>query len=238
MAKTTQTRNGKGFEYACLKALKAACTELTVKIDERDSPALNSAKNCFESLETQEQSKFCIAAQAPIPFLMDCEPNLNDADDPSLLSIGLQSDSEGQAGDVRDVLLYRVDPKKQTRNWECGISCKHNHDATKHPRINFKPPVKDLFATSWAPSFTMQQEYFDACEEVYGKLFKSTLNNRLHRKLACVIDKSSRGTKLKRAFEELPMSYAKRTLNKGSFGQMSFQKMKSPLAFTSRSTVG
>ena len=38
----------------------------------------------------------------------------------------------------------------------------------------------------------------------YGKLFKSTLNNRLHRNLACVIDKSSRGAKLKRAFEELP----------------------------------
>ena len=37
-----------------------------------------------------------------------------------------------------------------------------------------------------------------------GKLFKSTLNNRLCRNLACVIDKSSRGAKLKRAFEELP----------------------------------
>ena len=37
-----------------------------------------------------------------------------------------------------------------------------------------------------------------------GKLFKSTLNNRLHRNLACVIDKSSQGAKLKRAFEELP----------------------------------
>ena len=36
------------------------------------------------------------------------------------------------------------------------------------------------------------------------KLFKSTLNNRLHRNLDCVIDKSSRGAKLKRAFEELP----------------------------------
>ena len=36
------------------------------------------------------------------------------------------------------------------------------------------------------------------------KLFKSTLNNRLHRNLACVIDKSSRGAKLERAFEELP----------------------------------
>ena len=38
------------------------------------------------------------------------------------------------------------------------------------------------------------------------KLFKSTLNNRLHRNLACVIDKSSRGAKLKRAFEELPQA--------------------------------
>ena len=28
-----------------------------------------------------------------------------------------------------------------------------------------------------------------------GKLFKSTLNNRLHRNLTCVIDKSSRGAK-------------------------------------------
>ena len=37
-----------------------------------------------------------------------------------------------------------------------------------------------------------------------GKLFKSTLNNRLHRNLACVIDKNSRGAKLERAFEELP----------------------------------
>ena len=41
-------------------------------------------------------------------------------------------------------------------------------------------------------------------KQFLGKLFKSTLNNRLHRNLACVIDKSSRGAKLKRAFEELP----------------------------------
>ena len=41
-------------------------------------------------------------------------------------------------------------------------------------------------------------------KEELRKLFKSTLNNRLHRNLACVIDKSSQGAKLKRAFEELP----------------------------------
>ena len=45
---------------------------------------------------------------------------------------------------------------------------------------------------------------FRIASAVLRKLFKSTLNNRLHRNLACVIDKSSRDAKLKRAFEELP----------------------------------
>ena len=45
------------------------------------------------------------------------------------------------------------------------------------------------------------------------KLFKSTLNNRLHRNLACVIDKSSRGAKLERAFEELPVIANTASLN-------------------------
>ena len=48
------------------------------------------------------------------------------------------------------------------------------------------------------------KEQINSPDDALGKLFKSTLNNRLHRNLACVIDKSSRGTKLKRAFEELP----------------------------------
>lgn len=39
------------------------------------------------------------------------------------------------------------------------------------------------------PEYFLGKDYFD---EMLGKLFKSTLNNRLHRNLACVIDKSSR----------------------------------------------
>ena len=48
---------------------------------------------------------------------------------------------------------------------------------------------------------TARSEHF---KEALQKYLKSTLNNRLHRNLACVIDKSSRGAKLERAFEELP----------------------------------
>ena len=51
---------------------------------------------------------------------------------------------------------------------------------------------------------SLDEEGFIFLRSDLGKLFKSTLNNRLHRNLACVIDKSSRGAKLKRAFEELP----------------------------------
>lgn len=168
MAKTKQTRNGKGFEYACLTAIENACNEKGVQIVKRESTALSAAQSCFKSLDAQEQAQYNLAAEAPIPFLMACEPNLNDAKDPGTLSIGLQNDSEGQSGDVRDVLLRRSNPKKTLIDWECGISCKHNHDATKHPRINFCPKTKkDLFRTSWAPSFSMHQDYFDACKQVY-----------------------------------------------------------------------
>lgn len=167
MANSSQNRNGKGFEYACLTAIENACKEAGVQIKQLQSTSLSHAKECFDSLDNQEQSKYDMAANAPISFLLDCEPNLNDADDPSILTIGLQSDSEGEGGDVRDVLLCRTNSKKSIVDWECGISCKHNHDATKHPRINFRPKAKDLFKTSWAPSFSMSQEYFDACQQVY-----------------------------------------------------------------------
>lgn len=167
MQNTKQTRNGKSFEYACLKAIKNECINNNVQISERTSPSLDNAKNSYNSLTEQDKKEYDLAAYAPVSFLIGCEPNLEDAADSASLTIGLQSDSMGQSGDVRDVLLCKTDPNNHSNNWECGISCKHNHDATKHPRINFQPRAKDLFKTSWARSFTMSQEYFDACEKVY-----------------------------------------------------------------------
>ena len=70
------------------------------------------------------------------------------------------------------------------------------------------------------------------------KLFKSTLNNRLHRNLACVIDKSSRGAKLERAFEELPqvnssLDWAAKGLTTG--GRIYLNRLLQFLHATSRS---
>lgn len=64
-------------------------------------------------------------------------------------------------------------------------------------------PLRPLSAAALFPEALDKLED-RTVDQASRKLFKSTLNNRLHRNLACVIDKSSRGTKLKRAFEELP----------------------------------
>lgn len=48
----------------------------------------------------------------------------------SLLKLQIQTDSKGQKGDVRDVVCIRDE-----EGWEIGFSCKHNHEALKHPRI-------------------------------------------------------------------------------------------------------
>ena len=42
----------------------------------------------------------------------------------------LQKDSEGEIGDVRDIIIVRRDIK-----WEIGLSIKHNHFAVKHSRL-------------------------------------------------------------------------------------------------------
>ena len=52
---------------------------------------------------------------------------------------------------------------------------------------------------------SLEKKLAQTAGEDPGKLFKSTLNNRLCSNLACVIDESSRGVKLKRVFEELPL---------------------------------
>jgi hypothetical protein len=58
------------------------------------------------------------------------------------LFVRLCRDSEGQSGDVRDVVLFRKDDTGNI-SWEIGISAKNNNDAAKHSRIS-----EDIFGSS------------------------------------------------------------------------------------------
>lgn len=53
---------------------------------------------------------------------------LEDGDDQ--LDLKIQPDSEGESGDVRDILIIR-----RNIQWEIGLSIKHNHFAVKHSRL-------------------------------------------------------------------------------------------------------
>ena len=106
------------------------------------------------------------------------------------------------------------------------FQCLARADCRKNS-IRSVPPFSFLRIQSQAPKNTAHSR----------KLFKSTLNNRLHRNLDCVIDKSSRGAKLKRAFEELPRRASFAAI---PHGQTTFSKpiTRRPLGLASTRSIG
>lgn len=132
MAKTSsQTANGKAFEYALLNGfLERLSTVTTVSVVESDP--YKTARRCFISFNEEDQSHYRLVASFAVNFLLDMEPRLsNGINDKDILQLEIVSDREGQSGDVRDVLAIR-----SSQNWEIGISAKNNHRAVKHSRLS------------------------------------------------------------------------------------------------------
>lgn len=122
-----QTKTGKAFEYACAFVLYEKYKEyVTVTLEE--SLQMHTARTAFENLPETEQNKYILGAKAAIRIIDRLEPKLAMTTTP--MSICLQTDSKGIAGDVRDVLCVRG------YEWEVGLSCKHNHEAVKHSRLS------------------------------------------------------------------------------------------------------
>ena len=85
------------------------------------------------------QSDLKKAAEAAIDIIFESEPMILD-DSYDTLELLIQPDSQGEKGDVRDILIVRKDI-----SWEVGLSLKHNHAAVKHSRL-----AKDLdFGDKW-----------------------------------------------------------------------------------------
>ena len=166
MAQDTM-KNGKAFEYACLVALRDAfATKQRVCV--MNSPQLATARNCYETLPTVVQRDMRLAAEAMKRVLVRLEPKLENCKANDVLTLALQSDQRGQAGDVRDVLCMRIGDK-----WEIGISCKHNHSAVKHSRL-----AADLdFGAKWV-GCGCSADYFAAVNPVFRSLGKMRTDAR------------------------------------------------------------
>ncbi len=161
MAQGKQVRNGKAFEYALAMVYteKLRSAGISVSIDEDSS--LLTAKGYFEQFAEKERLRFREAAIQTFDTLIRLEPGLtvqkNSSD--SLL-VHLNSDSEGEDGDVRDVVFRRLSP-----SWEIGFSAKNNNDAVKHSRLS---SVLD-FGKSWL-GIPCSQTYWDEVRPIFNYL--------------------------------------------------------------------
>ena len=69
------------------------------------------------------------SAAVAVETILELEPLIVE-DGIDMLTLGIQTDSKGEEGDVRDILIVR-----HNIHWEIGLSVKHNHFAVKHSRL-------------------------------------------------------------------------------------------------------
>ena len=156
----SNTEYGKAYEYACLIAIRehlSGKTDGDITIQESD--ALQTAKTAFEKSEKEGLSdKLVKAANAAARVIVRLEPQLEHGN--GSLNLVIQTDAQGIAGDVRDVVCVR-----RANGWEIGISCKHNHHAVKHSRLS----ATIDFGQEWV-GVPCSQQYFDAVVPLFNEL--------------------------------------------------------------------
>jgi len=154
-----QTKNGKAFEYACLNALYNLLSQ-EQGIEVEYAPQFETARNFFMELPEDLRYKNMQAAHAAVRVIVRLEPQLKQAGKNVPLYLSLQTDAQGRAGDVRDVICLR----KQS-GWEIGLSCKHNHHAVKHSRLS----ASIDFGREWF-GIPCSKRYFNTVTPLFDEL--------------------------------------------------------------------
>ncbi len=161
--KLTNTEQGKAYEYACLLSLERHIrNNHAASVVISDSEALRTARTAFEKAENMGLSEnLVLAADAASRVVMRLEPQLEYGN--GTLTLVIQTDAQGIAGDVRDVVCIR-----SMNGWEIGLSCKHNHHAVKHSRLSatidfgkewFGIPCSDTYFETVVPIFNELKEW-------------------------------------------------------------------------------
>lgn len=165
---------GRAFEFACLNALFEAISKIRqARIIENSSYA--AAQNAWETLSGAEKSLYTLSALSTIDTMFALEPNIVEQDDDTI-DLYIQTDLQGEEGDVRDIIIERKDIV-----WEIGLSIKHNHMAVKHSRI-----AKSLdFGKNWY-DVSCSEEYWSDIRPVFDFL------QREKEKGACFRDLTSK----------------------------------------------
>ena len=119
---------GRAYEYICLQTLYREINSIRpAKIVENSS--FHAAHRAWEAIDISTRGTLIISAKAAVATLFDMEPMIIE-DSEDVLELFIQPDTQGEVGDVRDIIILRRDVR-----WEIGLSIKHNHFAVKHSRL-------------------------------------------------------------------------------------------------------
>ena len=122
---------GRAYEFSYLISLYEEISKVrSVKIETNSS--YYAAERAWNTLSESEKTMYKISSLTGINTLFELEPLILD-DGKDELELKIQSDDNGEKGDVRDVLIIR-----RGIEWEIGLSVKHNHFAVKHSRLSKK----------------------------------------------------------------------------------------------------
>lgn len=164
-----QTKNGKAFEYACLKALQDVLSSgQLVEVDE--DAAYRTAKSSYDCLPSEIKDKMYEGAFSAVCKLRAMEPMLDSPGNSGALFLKIQTDDNGKRGDVRDVLCIR----NMAEHWEMGISCKHNHHAVKHSRLSSTID----FGYEWI-GVHCSENYFSKVQPIFDDLKNKQRNAKI-----------------------------------------------------------
>jgi hypothetical protein len=147
-----QSANGKAFEWA----VAIAISELNgYKIAQ--SNAAKVASECYELVTEKQRINYTKTAFVAVKHILEKEHHKLAG---KVCYVSLASDSEGQSGDVRDIII-RGD------NVTIGISCKTNHDALKHSRLSDRID----FVKEWGLNANgCSDKYWQSIRQLFGQL--------------------------------------------------------------------
>lgn len=143
---------GRAYEYICLITLSNKINKIR-KAEIVENSAYYAACHAWKLISQGLQTILKESAKAAVATIFDMEPMILEQSS-DILKLKIQTDNEGKEGDVRDILITRIDVQ-----WEIGLSIKHNHFAVKHSRL-----AKTLdFGSKW---------FGIPCSETYWKTVK------------------------------------------------------------------
>lgn len=151
---------GRAFEFITLITLNKEISKVCDVVVKKDS-SFAATKRAWENIDENIQLKLKNAAEAAIESIFDLEPMILD-DGNDKLELSIQPDSQGESGDVRDIVFNR-----KSIDWEMGLSLKHNHKAVKHSRISNKID----FGDNWY-NIPCSDQYWKEVEPIFNYLEK------------------------------------------------------------------